>query len=82
MILNRNECAKIFAQGCNAILWRGRRIINKYVDWEYYKIFYYVAKYRNFTSRAGAGQQPAQYTHSMVRLESQPLCYPFVLFIA
>ena len=20
-----------------------------YVDWEYYKIFYYVAKYQNFT---------------------------------
>ena len=25
-----------------------------YVDWEYYKIFYFVAKYRNFTKRAHA----------------------------
>ena len=23
-----------------------------YVDWEYYKIFYFVAKYRNFTKAA------------------------------
>ncbi len=23
-----------------------------YVDWEYYKIFYYVAKYQNFTRAA------------------------------
>ena len=23
-----------------------------YVDWEYYKIFYYVAKYQNFTKAA------------------------------
>ena len=24
-----------------------------YVDWEYYKIFYYVAKYQNFTKEIG-----------------------------
>ena len=23
-----------------------------YVDWDYYKIFYYVAKYQNFTKAA------------------------------
>ena len=26
-----------------------------YVDWEYYKIFYYVAKYQNFTKRREDG---------------------------
>ena len=29
---------------------RGGR--SMYVDWEYYKIFYYVAKYQNFTKAA------------------------------
>ena len=31
-----------------------------YVDWEYYKIFYYVAKYQNFTKPRGcwATNQP------------------------
>ena len=44
-----------------------------YVDWEYYKIFYYVASIRIYQGRAGAGQQPAQHhPHSMNRLESQP----------
>ena len=31
-----------------------------YVDWEYYKIFYYVAKYQNFTR---AARVPVSYTH-------------------
>ena len=40
-----------------------------YVDWEYYKIFYYVAKYQNFTRAArvlGNNQPnitPVSYTH-------------------
>ena len=35
-----------------------------YVDWEYYKIFYYVAKYQNFTKAARVlGNNPASYTH-------------------
>ena len=36
-----------------------------YVDWEYYKIFYYVAKYQNFT-------------RAMNRLESQLNCVLFI----
>ncbi len=33
-----------------------------YVDWEYYKIFYYVGEVSEFyQGRAGAGQQPAQH---------------------
>ena len=39
----------------------GRRIM--YVDWEYYKIFYYVAKYQNLPSRAVLGNnQPTSPT--------------------
>ena len=29
-----------------------------YVDWEYYKIFYYVAKYQNFTKAARVSLHP------------------------
>ena len=39
-----------------------------YVDWEYYKIFYYVAKYQNFTK--AARWKKAQH-QLMNRLESQ-----------
>ena len=43
-----------------------------YVDWEYYKIFYYVAKYQNFTKAARVlGNNQPNITHSMNRLESQ-----------
>ena len=32
-----------------------------YVDWEYYKIFYFVAKYRNFTKAARVlGSKPSR----------------------
>ena len=42
-----------------------------YVDWEYYKIFYYVAKYQNFTKAARVlGNNQPNITHSMNRLES------------
>ena len=40
-----------------------------YVDWEYYKIFYYVAKYQNFTRAARVlGNNQPNITHSMNRL--------------
>ena len=43
-----------------------------YVDWEYYKIFYYVAKYQNFTKAARVlGNNQPNITHAMNRLESQ-----------
>ena len=43
-----------------------------YVDWEYYKIFYYVAKYQNFTKAARVlGSNQPNITHAMNRLESQ-----------
>ena len=46
-----------------------------YVDWEYYKIFYYVAKYQNFTKAARVlGNNQPNITHSMNRLESQLNC--------
>ena len=44
-----------------------------YVDWEYYKIFYYVAKYQNFTKAARPN-----ITHAMNRLESQLNCVLFI----
>ena len=47
-----------------------------YVDWEYYKIFYYVAKYQNFTKAARVlGNNQPNITHSMNRLESQLNAY-------
>ncbi len=49
-----------------------------YVDWEYYKIFYYVAKYQNFTKAARVlGDNRPNITHSMNRLESQLNCVLF-----
>ena len=49
-----------------------------YVDWEYYKIFYYVAKYQNFTKAARVlGNNQPNITHSMNRLESQLNCVLF-----
>lgn len=50
-----------------------------YVDWEYYKIFYYVARYQNFTKAARVlGNNQPNITHSMNRLESQLNCVLFI----
>ena len=50
-----------------------------YVDWEYYKIFYYVAKYHNFTRAARVlGNNQPNITHAMNRLESQLHCVLFI----
>ena len=50
-----------------------------YVDWEYYKIFYYVAKYQNFTKAARVlGSNQPNITHAMNRLESQLNCVLFI----
>ena len=50
-----------------------------YVDWEYYKIFYYVAKYQNFTKAARVlGNNQPNITHAMNRLESQLNCVLFI----
>ena len=50
-----------------------------YVDWEYYKIFYYVAKYQNFTKAARVlGNNQPNITPSMNRLESQLNCVLFI----
>ena len=50
-----------------------------YVDWEYYKIFFYVAKYQNFTKAARVlGNNQPNITHSMNRLESQLNCVLFI----
>ena len=56
-----------------------------YVDWEYYKIFYYVAKYQNFTKAARVlGNNQPNITHSMNRPAElrtvhplQPRRYPY-----
>ena len=43
-----------------------------YVDWDYYKIFYYVAKYQNFTKAARVlGSNQPNITHTMNKLEDQ-----------
>ena len=34
-----------------------------YVDWEYYKIFYFVAKYRNFTKAAACWAATSPTSH-------------------
>ena len=48
-----------------------------YVDWEYYKIFYFVAKYRNFTKAARVlGSNQPNITHTMNKLEA---LYPHFL---
>ena len=50
-----------------------------YVDWEYYKIFYYVAKYRNFTKAARVlGSNQPNITHTMNKLEDQLHCVLFI----
>ena len=53
-----------------------------YVDWEYYKIFYYVAKYRNFTKVTKAarvlGSNQPNITHTMNKLEDQLHCVLFI----
>ena len=41
-----------------------------YVTWDYYKVFYYVAKYQNFTKAARVlGSNQPNVTHTMNRLE-------------
>ena len=50
-----------------------------YVDWEYYKIFYFVAKYRNFTKAARVlGSNQPNITHTMNKLEDQLHCVLFI----
>ena len=50
-----------------------------YVDWEYYKIFYYVAKYQNFTKAARVlGNNQPNITHMMNKLENQLHCVLFI----
>ena len=51
-----------------------------YVDWEYYKIFYYVAKYQNFTKAARVlGNNQPNITHMMNKLENQLIIYLYIL---
>ena len=73
------ECAKsILHKAAMRFLHGGGRCI-MYVDWEYYKIFYYVAKYQNFTKAARVlGNNQPNITHSMNRLESQLNCVLFI----
>ena len=73
------ECAKsILHKAAMRFLHEGGRHI-MYVDWEYYKIFYYVAKYQNFTKAARVlGNNQPNITHSMNRLESQLNCVLFI----
>ena len=50
-----------------------------YVDWEYYKIFYYVAKYQNFTRAARAmGNSQPNITRAMNLLEQEIHCTLFI----
>ncbi|WP_337595476.1 LysR family transcriptional regulator [Gemmiger sp.] len=50
-----------------------------YVDWDYYKIFYYVAKYQNFTKAARVlGSNQPNITHTMNKLEDQLHCVLFI----
>ena len=79
MIRAGKECAKsILHKAAMRFLHGGGRLI-MYVDWEYYKIFYYVAKYQNFTKAARVlGNNQPNITHSMNRLESQLNCVLFI----
>ena len=53
--------------------------MNLYVDWEYYKLFYYVAKYQNFTKAARVlGNNQPNITHMMNKLEDQLHCVLFI----
>ncbi len=79
MIRAGKECAKsiLHKAAMRFLHGGGRRIM--YVDWEYYKIFYYVAKYQNFTKAARVlGNNQPNITHSMNRLESQLNCVLFI----
>lgn len=50
-----------------------------YVTWDYYKVFYYVAKYQNFTKAARVlGSNQPNVTHTMNRLEEQLGCVLFI----
>ena len=50
-----------------------------YVTWDYYKVFYYVAKYQNFTKAARVlGSNQPNVTHTMNRLEEQLGCELFI----
>ena len=50
-----------------------------YVTWDYYKVFYYVAKYQNFTKAARVlGSNPPNVPHTMNRLEEQLGCVLFI----
>lgn len=50
-----------------------------YVTWDYYKVFYYVAKYQNFTKAARVlGSNQPNVTHAMNRLEEQLGCVLFI----
>ena len=79
MIRTGIECAKsILHKAAMRFLHGGGGHI-MYVDWEYYKIFYYVAKYQNFTKAARVlGNNQPNITHSMNRLESQLNCVLFI----
>ena len=79
MIRAGKECVKsILHKAAMRFLHEGSRRI-MYVDWEYYKIFYYVAKYQNFTKAARVlGNNQPNITHSMNRLESQLNCVLFI----
>ncbi len=49
-----------------------------YIDWEYYKVFYYVAKYGSFTKAAHVlGNNQPNITHTMNKLEGQLNCVLF-----
>ena len=53
--------------------------MNLYVDWEYYKLFYYVAKYQNFTKAARVlGNNQPNITHMMNKLEDHLHCVLFI----
>ena len=50
-----------------------------YVTWDYYKVFYYVAKSQNFTQAARVlGSNQPNVTHTMNRLEEQLGCVLFI----
>ena len=50
-----------------------------YVTWDYYKVFYYVAKYQTFTKAARVlGSNQPNVTHTMNRLEEQLGCVLFI----
>ena len=80
------QCAAL--SGCRNVGPQGPRLAVKnnrggdtvmYVDWDYYKIFYYVAKYQNFTKAARVlGSNQPNITHTMNKLEDQLHCVLFI----